>query len=119
MHAHLTREIHATQQVLKSRIEAQVIEPRVRFQPHHVHRVFLVSGLQPSNSFLFVAQSRLNVSHNIRSYVTLLCYFPQLVQDLVSFFSVASCGIRVSKCSEKKGGACRKLKCFLHFSMAT
>lgn len=99
----LLREIHTVKQALKSGMNAQVIEPRVCLQAHHVHRVFIVSGLKPTNSLLFSAKSCVNVSHYVRRYVTVLCYLLQLVQDLVSFLMMTSCGICVSECSEKQG----------------
>ena len=51
----LLREIHTAQEVLEPWIRAQVIESGVRFQTHHMHRVFLISGLQPMKGVLFLA----------------------------------------------------------------
>jgi hypothetical protein len=51
----LLREIHTAQEVLEPWIRAQVIESWVRFQTHHMHRVFLISGFQPMKGVLFLA----------------------------------------------------------------
>src|SRR5438552_4600911 len=99
----LRRKVHAPQQVLESRIGAQVVEAGISLQAHHMHGVSLVTVLQPMEGFLFAAQGCMNVSHTVRTHVALLCDVLQLVQDLLSLLTISACGIRLPKrCEEER-----------------
>src|SRR5256712_13800144 len=110
----LRRKVHAAQQVLEARVGAQVIESRLGLQTYHQRCSLPIAILEPTKSFVFVAQGRVGCAHQIRRYVSLLREFLQLLQDLFGLIPISRRRIRLSEASDEKRSSVRKLHALSH-----